>query len=74
MAPIIYEKAAWRTKFSTGGAGGGGQLWQHSWNPRAQETEASGLEISGQPRLHSETLCQKELGRDKEEVASRVRT
>lgn len=65
MAPIISEKAAWRARFSTGG-GERSAVATHSWNLRAQETEARELEISGQPRLHSETLCQNELGRDKE--------
>lgn len=67
MAPIIYEKVAWRTRFSTvWGEGGGPAVATHSWNLRAQETEATGLEISGHLRLHSEILCQNELGRDKE--------
>jgi hypothetical protein len=31
----------------------------HACNPSTQETEAEGLEMQGQPRLHSETLSQK---------------
>lgn len=44
MAPIISEKAAWRARFSTGG-GERSAVATHSWNLRAQETEARELEI-----------------------------
>jgi hypothetical protein len=43
-------------------------MMTHTCNSRAQEVEARGLQVQGQPWLHSETLSQKNKRKEKSQM------